>query len=628
MRDALLNQKQHIGKVIGKQSSAEVKKNRLRVKASIDSARWLALQGVAFRGHDETPHSKNRGNFIELIEIFSSYNQEVKSTVLGNAPKNAKYTSPDIQKQILHVLAKKVRNKIFEEIGDSKFSIIVDEACDESQHEQMAIILRFVDTQGLIQERFFDVVHVRDTTSMTLHTSICLTLASHKFVIQNLRGQGYDGASNMRGEWNGLKALFLKDHPQAYYVHCMAHRLQLALVSASKDVTAVHEFFIDLAFIVNAVNASSKRHDQLEVVEASRIAQLIAGEEIATGTGANQMSTLQRAGDTRWSSHLNSISSVIRLYESSYKVLEDIKKDGYTAKNKGDARVALRKMSSFEFIFTLLLLNDIFGTTDTLCRALQHKSQDIVNAMSLVEVTKMVLKEMRDEGWDSFLAKVIKFCNDYGITIPDFSVAHFEGRPCRQVDTITNEHHYHFDIFNAAIDVQIEELRSRFEEKVVELLKLSSSLDPTNGYKAFDIDAICSLARKYYPLDFSEKEIDRLAFQLKIFHGTARTHPALENLSSVAELCHGLAESGKAKDFDLVDRLIRLVLTLPVSTASGERAFSAMKLVKTKLRNKMSDDFLADGLIIYIERDIVDTFSLDDILSDFIDLKERRVRLR
>ncbi|CAI0422395.1 unnamed protein product [Linum tenue] len=211
------------------------------------------------------------------------------------------------------------------------------------------------------------------------------------------------------------------------------------------------------------------------------------------------MSTLQRAGDTRWSSHLNSISSVIRLYESSYKVLEDIKK---------------------------------------------------------------------------------------------------------------------------------EELRSRFEEKVVELLKLSSSLDPTNGYKAFDIDAICSLARKYYPLDFSEKEIDRLAFQLKIFHGTARTHPALENLSSVAELCHGLAESGKAKDFDLVDRLIRLVLTLPVSTASGERAFSAMKLVKTKLRNKMSDDFLADGLIIYIERDIVDTFSLDDILSDFIDLKERRVRLR
>ncbi|CAL1399655.1 unnamed protein product [Linum trigynum] len=256
-RDALLHQPQHIDKVIKKQTSEEVKKNRIRVKASIDSARWLALQGAAFRAHDETLHSKNRGNFIELIDRFSYYNDEVKSTVLGNAPKNAKYTSSDIQKQILHVLAKKVRNKIFEEIGDSKFSIIVDEACDESKHEQMAIILLFVDSQGLIQERFFDVVH-------------------------NLRGQDYDGASNMCGEWNGLKALFLKDHPQAYYVHCMAHRLQLALVAASKDVTAVHEFFIDLTHIVNAVNAYSKRHDQLEVVEAARIAQLVAGEEIAT----------------------------------------------------------------------------------------------------------------------------------------------------------------------------------------------------------------------------------------------------------------------------------------------------------------------------------------------------------
>ncbi|CAI0435663.1 unnamed protein product, partial [Linum tenue] len=405
------------GLLIKKQTSEEVKKNRIRVKASIDSARWLALQGAAFRAHDETLHSKNRGNFIELIDRFSYYNDEVKSTVLGNAPKNAKYTSSDIQKQILHV---------------------------------------------------------------------------------QLRRQGYDGASNMRGEWNGLKALFLKDHPQDYYVHCMAHRLQLALVAASKDVTAVHEFFIDLAHIVNVVNASSKRHDQLEVVEAAMIAQLVAGEEIATGTSVNQMSTLQGAGDTRWSSHLNSISSVIRLYESSYKVLEDIKKDGYTAKNKGDARVALRKMSSYEFIFILLLLNDIFGTTDTLCRALQHKSQDIVNAMSLVEITKMVLKEMRDEGWDSFLTKVNKFCKDYSITVPDFSASHFEGRPCRQVDTITNEHHYHFDIFNAALDVQIEELRARFEEKIVELLKLSSSLDPSNGYKAFDVNAICSLAGKSF----------------------------------------------------------------------------------------------------------------------------------
>jgi hypothetical protein len=53
-------------------------------------------------------------------------------------------------------------------------------------------------------------------------------------------------------------------------------------------------------------------------------------------------------------------------------------------------------------------------------------------------------------------------------------------------------------------------------------------------------------------------------------------------------------------------RLIRLVLTLPVSTATTERAFSAMKLVKTRLRNKMEDGFLRDCLIIYIEKEIAE----------------------
>jgi len=71
--------------------------------------------------------------------------------------------------------------------------------------------------------------------------------------------------------------------------------------------------------------------------------------------------------------------------------------------------------------------------------------------------------------------------------------------------------------------------------------------------------------------------------------------------------------------------MVILVLTLPVSTATTERAFSAMKLVKTELRNKMEDDFLNDSLMLYIEKDIASTFSLDSIVDDFEDLKERRV---
>ena len=71
--------------------------------------------------------------------------------------------------------------------------------------------------------------------------------------------------------------------------------------------------------------------------------------------------------------------------------------------------------------------------------------------------------------------------------------------------------------------------------------------------------------------------------------------------------------------------MVRLVLTLPVSTATTKRAFSTMKVVKTNIRNKMENDFLTDSLMLYIEKDIALTFSLDLIVDDFEDLKERRV---
>ena len=82
---------------------------------------------------------------------------------------------------------------------------------------------------------------------------------------------------------------------------------------------------------------------------------------------------------------------------------------------------------------------------------------------------------------------------------------------------------------------------------------------------------------------------------------------------------------GNSEHYKLVYRMVRLVLTLPVSTATTKRAFSVMKVVKTNFRNKMENDFLTDSLMLYIENDIVSTFNLDSIIDDFKDLKEHRV---
>jgi len=101
-------------------------------------------------------------------------------------------------------------------------------------------------------------------------------------------------------------------------------------------------------------------------------------------------------------------------------------------------------------------------------------------------------------------------------------------------------------------------------------------------------------------------------------------HSDFQNLSSLSKLYQQLAESRKSHKYFLIDNLIRLILTLPVSTATTERACSsAIKLVKTSLRNKI-EEFFADCTIIYIKRDIAETVGLDSVIEKFYTLKHRR----
>ncbi|XP_023761427.2 uncharacterized protein LOC111909889 [Lactuca sativa] len=240
----LKNQLCHIENLIEKQMTQQVMDNRLCLKVSVEAIKWLTFQACALRGHDERPDSRNQTNFLELIKLLASYNKTIDDGVLENAPQNAKYTSPDIQKEILSVLATNVQKAIHDEIGMAKFCLIVDESQDESKKKQMAIVVRFVNREGHVKERILDLIQVKYTTLLTLKNAIMGSLSYHKPSVQDIRGQGYDGASNMRGEWNGLQALLLKECPYAYYIHCFAHQLQMSLVTATKDLTERSDILI------------------------------------------------------------------------------------------------------------------------------------------------------------------------------------------------------------------------------------------------------------------------------------------------------------------------------------------------------------------------------------------------
>jgi hypothetical protein len=90
----------------------------------------------------------------------------------------------------------------------------------------------------------------------------------------------------------------------------------------------------------------------------------------------------------------------------------------------------------------------------------------------------------------------------------------------------------------------------------------------------------------------------------------------------IVDLCQGLVENRKSIIYPLIDRLIRLILTLLGSMITTERTFLVIKIVKTRLRIQMDDDFLADYLIVYIEKDIAKIVLIDIIINNLYYIKK------
>ena len=87
---------------------------------------------------------------------------------MKNAPENLKLTSPNIQKDIVNATAIETGQAIIYELGDAPYALLVDESRDISMKEQMAVVVRYVDMQGCVIERFLAIEHVTYTTAQSL----------------------------------------------------------------------------------------------------------------------------------------------------------------------------------------------------------------------------------------------------------------------------------------------------------------------------------------------------------------------------------------------------------------------------------------------------------------------------
>ncbi|KAK4721914.1 hypothetical protein R3W88_012147 [Solanum pinnatisectum] len=327
----LSNHHQSIQVVIDKHSQKVKNEYRMRLEASIDVSRLLLQYGLPFQ-------------------------------------------------DIANACAKETLKAIIGDLNGDYFGILVDESKDISHKEQMALVLRFVNKNGEVVERFIGLVHVSDTSACSLKKAIYSLLSVHSLSPSKIRGQGYDGASNMKGEINGLKTLIMKDSPSAYYIHCFAHQLQLTLVAIAKKHLDVEDFFDHVSNVLNVVGGSFKRRDLLRDHQAKKLEQLFESGEVQKAKDYIKNVGF-KTSDTRWGSHFKTLDSFIVIFSSIVHVLEMIELEGSTSSDRNQAEYLLTKIKTFKFIFVLHLMLKVLAMSNELSMILQKNDQDIVNAL-------------------------------------------------------------------------------------------------------------------------------------------------------------------------------------------------------------------------------------------------------
>ena len=206
----------------------------------------------------------------------------------------------------------------------------------------MCFCLRYVNDDLSIEERFFGFFPTKIQTAEAIFELLKSVLTSLKLNINYLVGQAYDGAAVMSGLKNGVAVKFLELVKSAVYVHCHAHKLNLALCDASSQVK-------DIADVLNYIQNTS--------VFIQRSGKRFAlFEHIKDGAKKEKLKLFCA---TRWESRYRSIHAFVESYEYLITFLEIADDDNDKAIG-AQARGFLKDIKTFKFVFYSNLLMILF----------------------------------------------------------------------------------------------------------------------------------------------------------------------------------------------------------------------------------------------------------------------------
>lgn len=570
-------------------------------------------QGLALRGHQDSRKlsldqpEENDGNFRALLRMrIESGDDTTLRNHVTTCPKNASYLNPEIQYELLDLSSRQIQDVIVKEINSSKcFSVIADETTDVAGISQMALCARYVtklENRHVIKESFLTFAAVESGTGEAIAIKMKNELERLGIESKYLHGQGYDGCSAMKGNVKGVQAKVKERiNPNALYVHCSSHSLNLALTDACK-IKDIRNTFQSLNEVFKFVRSSAKW---------SSILAKISGE---SQTNFNH-TTLLSFCETRFVERHSSVLRFVELYDCIIDVLEILENEG-DANTSNKAHQLLVCITNIRFVLPMCVIEKIFSITISLSRQLQSPDLDLLACLEMAENILLLLTDMQQNAAQEF-SKIFKVvsatCAKQCVSVDLPRSAKLDFRKCAagSENLIDAESFYRSTIFEPFLESVIESVTLRYRDHKNVISRLQRVIPIYLGEANF--------GNELY--DFYQ---DQVPDGEEVFNSELQLWKAKWNSVEVRQKPRNALETLDQCDpmfFPNVNFLLRVLATLPVTTCSSERSFSTLRQLKNYLRNTTGEDRLTSLGVLYIHRNY--TVDVNLVIEQFVTIKRR-----
>ncbi|XP_025407512.1 zinc finger MYM-type protein 1-like [Sipha flava] len=512
------------------------------LKRIVSVIHYLAKNNNAFRGQSDVLFTKNNGNFLGSIEMLSNFDPVIIEHVkrITNSETHVHYLGHEIQ---------------------NEFIIIMDCTPDISHNEQLLLMIRVVnmydDDQSKspdIEEYFLDFIPVFTTTGLNLSNILLENLNKMGINIMDCRGQAYDNGSNMVGKYQGVQTRIINQNPRAFFTPCVSHNLNLVLRDSVKNSVQASTFFGTIQRVYTIFSASTSRWDIFK-----KHCELL---------------TVKKWSETRWESRVNSVKALRYQLPNIIEALEEVSREASDTMSKSEAQSLANEISTFEFVLSLVIWYSILIEVNVVSKILQGRNIDIDISNKMLESLLIFLRSFKQTGFENSIVTAKEICEENDI-----------------------EANFKSFLFFYIVDQAISSMETRFKQLesykddfgfLFRIRKLTKMADSDLLKHCMDLQNRLT--------DRDSKDIDALDLyaELLIFRSLVYENQTLLEALSIVKNSNG--------SFPNISVALRILLTIPVTSASAERSFSKLKIIKNYLRNRISQEQLTGLSIISIEK--------------------------